>query len=300
MAKHKITIGIPAYNEEANITFLIEDIERQKQESIGIEKILIYSDGSTDETVTRIKEIKDPRVELISSNVRKGIALGLNIINDLSTSEILIVLNADIRIKDPYFLEKMAQPILEQGADLVSCPVYELPPTNLLGEVLGVSMDIKRKVFGQLRFGKNVFTCHGRARAFSKKLYRDIGFNFSVGEDAYSYLYCVDNHYRYAYVSNTTVFYKLPDNLIDHQSQSLRYYYSQKLLSEIFGEELIAAEYKFPSFLFLKSYFYYLIRKPLLVILYSLLWCFVRWRSLFVFSFKDKWDIALSSKRLNK
>ena len=38
-----VTIGIPAYNEEANIAFLLEDILKQRQETFQLKKILVIS-----------------------------------------------------------------------------------------------------------------------------------------------------------------------------------------------------------------------------------------------------------------
>jgi len=46
----KITIGIPAYNEEKNIGNLLNDILNQKLEHNILEKILVISDNSTDKT----------------------------------------------------------------------------------------------------------------------------------------------------------------------------------------------------------------------------------------------------------
>ena len=45
-----LTVGIPAYNEEANIIQLIDDILKQEYDGLELMKVIVSSDASTDST----------------------------------------------------------------------------------------------------------------------------------------------------------------------------------------------------------------------------------------------------------
>ena len=48
--KLTVSVGIPAYDEEANIKSLLEAILQQRQENFILKSIIVVSDGSTDRT----------------------------------------------------------------------------------------------------------------------------------------------------------------------------------------------------------------------------------------------------------
>jgi len=116
-----ITIGIPALNEEFNIGALLDSLLKQKQEGFCIKKIIISSDGSTDNTVSIVNSYKDRRVKVIDNKVRKGVAVRQNQLIDHANTDILVLLDADITVADPKFLKKLIAPIKAGKADLCSC-----------------------------------------------------------------------------------------------------------------------------------------------------------------------------------
>ena len=54
MNTQSITIGIPAYNEEANIKYLLKLLLNQKIKNAAIHEVIVVSDGSTDGTVLQV------------------------------------------------------------------------------------------------------------------------------------------------------------------------------------------------------------------------------------------------------
>src|SRR3990167_3614295 len=67
-----VSIGISAYNEEKNIRGLLESVLGQTEDGFELAEILVVSDGSTDQTADRIREVLDPRVKLVVSDTREG------------------------------------------------------------------------------------------------------------------------------------------------------------------------------------------------------------------------------------
>jgi glycosyltransferase involved in cell wall biosynthesis len=140
-----VSIGIPAYNEEANIKYLLRDLFVQKTSGLSFKKIIVYSDGSTDSTISIIRKLKSKKIQLITGSKRQGISHALNRIVLAANSEILILLNADTRIKDKKFLLKITKPIIECRADIVSTKLAELPPKSIFEKVVYAGMKFKMR-----------------------------------------------------------------------------------------------------------------------------------------------------------
>ena len=67
-----VIVGIPAYNEEANILFLLNSILAQKQQNFNIMEILVVSDGSTDRTIKLVKSLKNKKIKTFNDLKRLG------------------------------------------------------------------------------------------------------------------------------------------------------------------------------------------------------------------------------------
>lgn len=296
--KPTVTIGIPAYNEEANIGNLLRQLLVQKEKGFVLEKIIVASDGSTDDTVNVVKSFKDPRISVLDNKERCGVASVQNQIIKLCESEILILLNADILIKGRGFLDRFVRRLIESKADLVSCRLKPLFPTNLFEKALYISVLVKTDVYESFNGGRSLFTCHGTARAFSKRLYKNFKFPQTVSEDAYSYLWCVLNGYKYDYAREAFVYYKLPDNLRDHEKQSARFYKGQKKLQEIFGRESVKKAHNLPKSLILKKSIKHLFKSPVEATIYILVLIFMKAKSHIGGEPKIAWDISKSTRSL--
>lgn len=295
-----LTIGIPAFNEEVNIGNLIQDILDQEELNIRIEKIIIASDGSTDKTVKIAKSFKDKRIVVLDNLKRDGLAERENQIIGLTRSDILVILNADTRIKDEKFIEKLTLPIVQKKADLTSPYIKEVKPEGIFEKILLISMKIKDFAYEEFKKGNNVYTCHGQARAFSRRLYRNLFFPSSIGEDAYSYFFCIKKGFDFKYIKSAQIVYRLPANFSDHEKQSLRFFQSQKLLSSKFGKDTIKAEYRISEFLLFLGVIKTLQEFPLYTILYLVVLFFLKIKSQFSKKIEDNWSVSISSKTLGR
>lgn len=294
-----LTVGIPAYNEEANIHFLIKDLLSQNQTGFKLKNIIVNSDGSSDNTTKEVKRIKNKKIILLHNKKRAGRILRQNQIMKLSNADVLVLLDADTQVKDKDFLRKIVAPIIKGKADLTSARVEELEPENFMEKILETSMKLKKYIFENINKGDNLYTCHGRSRAFSKKLYKTIKFNDSVAEDAYSYLFCISRGMVYKFVGNTEIYYKLPSDFSDHKKQSIRFIKSQKSLINEFGEKLVEDSYMLPPLQTLTSLIKFAIKKPIPVSLYILIFGYIKVMSLFK-NVNIIWEISTSSKTLRK
>jgi len=298
LKKRRLAIGIPSYNEEANIGHLLADLARQELENFELEEIIVYCDGCTDGTVRAVGYSGVKGAKAIVGESRQGVGHGLNTIMSTTNADVLVILNADIMIKDPQFLEKIAGPILKRHADLTSVSPIELRAKGFLEEVLDLSNRIKKDIFESYRDGNNVYTCHGQARAFSKRLYKELVVRSNIGEDAYSYFFCLKNGYRYSFVADTHVYYKLPSKIRDHFRQSTRFFDSKRELRNYFDADLLSSQYVLPVSLVFSEALKYLLRYPVQVVSYVALTLAIKVFSLFRPQTKDLWEASTSTKNL--
>ncbi len=112
----KISIVIPAYNEEKTIA---EIIHRVKKTEIGLEKeIIVIDDGSNDGTREILKNLADESLKVIfhEKNLGKGVALRTGF--SQATGDIILVQDVDLEY-DPRDYPRLLEPILDGRADVV-------------------------------------------------------------------------------------------------------------------------------------------------------------------------------------
>lgn len=291
-----VTIAIPAYNEASNISNILRDLLSQKVKDFTIKKILVVSDGSSDRTTEKVKQFKSSKIELIDDKQRRGLAFRQNQIFSLAKTDAVLLVQADTRVNDKNFVQKLISPILEKKADLTAAKLEELKSYSSIAQTLDWSMKLKKNIYQHVNQGQNVYTCYGPARAFSKRLYSKLKFKHSVGEDAYSYFFCKKKNMIFLAIEEAKVYYKLPDKLADHLNQSLRFNSSRDLLEKEFGKEIVMKEYALPFNIILVQTFKSIIEAPQLFINYLLITVFIKMVSILKKETNDIWKIAHTSK----
>jgi biofilm PGA synthesis N-glycosyltransferase PgaC len=105
------SIGIMAYNEEANIERTLRAVLTQQGPSIRIEEIIVVASGCTDRTVPIVQEIaeQEPRVHLYVQEKREGKASAINLFLKKASSEVAVLIGADV-IPDEMAIEHLCSP----------------------------------------------------------------------------------------------------------------------------------------------------------------------------------------------
>src|SRR5215208_6464718 len=96
------SVGIMAYNEEANIADAIGAVLGQKLSSSEIAELIVVASGCEDRTVPIVSEIagRDPRVRLIEQERREGKASAINLFIGAATAPVLLMVSADVLVED--------------------------------------------------------------------------------------------------------------------------------------------------------------------------------------------------------
>ena len=134
MAK-KLSIVIPAYNEEKFIGKLLEKIREVDTESLGLQKqIIVVNDCSQDNTASIVKKFKEAKLLEHKQNAGKGKAVRTGL--DAATGDYLIIQDADLEY-DPQDYIPMLKPLLADEADVVYGSRYlKYPESGIIKNLL--------------------------------------------------------------------------------------------------------------------------------------------------------------------
>ncbi len=113
----KISVVIPVMNEEENIEPLFKAL-REALEGLDYELIFV-DDGSTDNTVQKIKELADERTKLLvlSRNFGQSLAMAAGI--DAARGDVIATIDGDLQ-NDPRDIPIMLEKMQKEGWDVVA------------------------------------------------------------------------------------------------------------------------------------------------------------------------------------
>src|SRR5215467_11427181 len=114
------SIGIMAYNEEANIARTIQSVLEQTGPTICIEEVIVVASGCTDRTVPIVTEMtqKEQRIHLYVQEKREGKASAINLFLKKATSPVVILIGADV-IPEALAIENLCAPFKDPKIGMV-------------------------------------------------------------------------------------------------------------------------------------------------------------------------------------
>ncbi len=176
----KLSIIVPAYNEEETIEEALERVLAVDLGDVGKE-VLVVDDASTDRTAEVLERFQDrPRVTVLKQRENGGKGYAIRTALAHATGDIVIIHDADLEY-DPQDFPLIIEPILKGEADVVY-------GSRFLGSIEGMRIPhlVANKIFAwaaTLLFGKRVTdeaTCY---KAFRIDILRSLnlkcqGFEF--------------------------------------------------------------------------------------------------------------------------
>ena len=132
------SVGIMAYNEEANIERTLRAILDQQSLTTRIEEVIVVASGCTDHTVPLVDMIarQEPKVSLYVQEKREGKASAINLFLKQATSQVVVLLGADV-IPEASALENLCAPFKDPTIGMVGGrPVPVNDPSTFMGHAI--------------------------------------------------------------------------------------------------------------------------------------------------------------------
>lgn len=297
--KITVALAVSAYNEEKNIKAFLRSILAQKEDGFKMKKILIVSDGSSDNTVKYARELKSSKIVVKEFKERIGKSSRLNQIYKSLNTDILVQSDADVVFAHEFVLHDLVQPLIK-NKKVGMCGGNPLPvkgetfiekAINCTTEAYG---EFRRKVKG----GDNVFSADGRLLAYKKDLVKKIKIpEDMIANDMYTYFCCLSEGNKYRYVNSAVVYFRSPQTIKDHIRQNVRFRASPIRMKIYFPNKLVKQEFFIPINIFLLSFIKQFIKHPILSMSIYFINRYCTLKAKFVEqSLTAKWDIARTTE----
>ncbi|MEV8511763.1 glycosyltransferase [Dactylosporangium sp. NPDC051484] len=293
----RVCVGIPAYNEAANIGRLLRDLLAQDETGYELVEIVVASDGSSDDTAAIVRGFADRRVKLRDSRERLGKTTRMNQLLSGFDGDILILLDADVALGAPDFVSRAARDFRpEYGVMAVNA--VPLAGRTLVEKCVVAGSSAVECAAARWDGGSNYLAFRGACLVLGQEFARRLELPASVvTNDAYVYFHARQLGYEPKYDREVHVRFRVPGTLRDQLRQSERFRHSSAELARALADRSIPASYRVPRGILVRAFLAQLRTRPLALTGYVVLTVYLRAR---IAGKPDvTWDIATSTKELD-
>jgi glycosyltransferase involved in cell wall biosynthesis len=213
----RVTVGIPAYNEEQNIVNLLRSLEEQRP----LISEVIVSDDSSDKTPVLVRDFakRSPLdISLLHHETRRGAAAAWNEILHKATGDVVVLYDADT-IPHPSCTEQLMSRVSENTALCAS----NSQPVQAAGIAGRASAFISNWLRSIRQSGLSQYTVMGRALAISASAAGKILIPPElIAIDLYLQCRVLEMGLDVAYNDDAVVYFKPPGSMQDLASQVVR------------------------------------------------------------------------------
>ncbi len=299
--KLTVTVGICALNEENSIQSVIRSVLNQRGNNYTLTKIHVISDGSSDNTASKVLEIKDQRIELVVGKSRLGMNRRLNQIFAKSTTDVLIKLDADILPIQLNLISRLVAPFKDPHIGYVSGKLVAAPPSTFLEKAINSGRYAWDLVRDFAPHQNEVYQCAGPVYALSKKLVKNLQFPNDVWADiGYLYFNTITQNLKFRYVPSAKVWIHPPTTLRDHVHQITRYQGESQPLYSHFNKSMIDDAYAIPKHILIQYKLLTFLKYPI----HSLALLLINSYAKYIYNdneinIRSNWAMITSSKKIH-
>ncbi|MEU0556549.1 glycosyltransferase [Dactylosporangium sp. NPDC006015] len=292
----RVSIGIPAYNEAANIGRLVRGLLAQDETGYELVEIVVASDGSSDDTAAIVQGFSDQRVKLRDSRERLGKTTRMNQLLSDFDGDILILLDADVAVGAPDFVSCAARDFRPKYG-VMAVNAVPLAGRTLVEKCVVAGSSAVEQAAAHWDGGSNYLAFRGACLVLGQEFARRLELPASlVSNDAYVYFCARQLGYTPKYAREIRVRFRVPATIRDHLRQSERFQHSSAELARALADLSIPTSYRVPRGILVRAFLTQLRRRPLALVGYVVLTVHTR---VHIGRKPDvTWDIATSTKEL--
>ncbi len=226
MKKPTVTIGIPAHNAELTIEQVLKAIISQDMTSYYLKKIYVACDGCVDKTEEIVETFSKEHsvVQLIADNRRVGKSGRINEFYDLSNTDFFVGIDDDSVLADPKTLEVILKAFNDKNVALAAPLNIPFKPKTLVGRGVAAYDFFWARATENIDFGNNVHNHISRVSAIHRKLYKKIKLPSNCqADDHYLFFICLKKGYKFKFVRETKIYFRVAEQFMDHIKQQTRW-----------------------------------------------------------------------------
>lgn len=296
----KISVGIPAFNEEQNIGKLLDSILLQElPENLTLHEIIV-SDDSTDSTPIIVQNYasKNGMIRHIHHQTRNGTFFALNEIFKMQESDFLVIIAAD-SLMHPTTIKNLITPFIDSSdAGLVAGnPVPICNSRNIVTRASKFSASILR----QMRIDGRRNILIGRLFAIRRKLLDNLVLPAgTIAEEPYIVEKCINSQMKIKYSDSAICYYAPPQNIRDFVVQNKRSLDGQKniIKMENLKNQVVRKSTKIDSSL-ISAFLKCMLCSPIDSACWLVLKIIEKSKSSTYQNISPQWDISYSTKNVD-
>ncbi len=212
------SLGITAYNEEANIGKLLQRIRDQQLQQVAITEIVVVASGCTDgtERVVQTFAAQDDRIRLLVQEKREGKASAMNLFIREAQEDLLILCSADL-LPALDAVEQLMLPFTDPEVGMTGC---HPAPVNDPATFMGFAVHLLWRLHHALNMAGSF---KGGEMVGFRRLFTRIPYHTAVDEASIEPI-VRGQGYRVQYCPDAIVTNKGPETVADFLRQRRRIY----------------------------------------------------------------------------
>lgn len=295
----KVTVGIPTYIGGVS---LVKTVESLLQSEYIHFRIIVSVDGKRLDADIKKALSRDPRVEIVENEIRRGQVGGIRQILSLSTDQDIVILTQDDLLFSSSLLGRMVGAFEhDQDLTMVTADAVPLQPVTFFERIIHAGFFMVKSIEQRWNGGDNFLNAAGRCIAFRKPMTDHIFEEIQeevINCDAHFYFINKKFGGKFYRQADALYFFRSPKSLADHLKQSKKY---QNVAAELYKYRRIDAfnEYAVPRDLKLRAALGGVVTNPIFTILYFLVLLYTRLHGDQTFKKATRfWDTDESTKEL--
>ncbi len=233
--KIRCSVGITAYNEEANIGQLLQAMLDQRLYSVEISEIIVVASGCEDRTVDIVRGYmaRDPRIKLIVQECREGKTSAVNLFLQQAQEDICVLESGDT-LPGEDSIEKMVRMFADPQVGMTGA---QKVPVNAPQHIIGYLSHLRLRLEHQLCLE---IPRTGELIAF-RKVFDHIPPDVAMDE-AFVEALIIQRGMQVRYAPDAVVFNMGPETLGDFIRQRRRNFAGHLYLKDKYGYKVASLE----------------------------------------------------------
>ena len=222
------SIGVMAYNEQANIGQLLGSLISQRSCSVTPREIIVVASGCTDGTQSIVQDSakRDARVRLLVQRRREGKASAINEYLRSTTENIVVLCSADL-VPSETAIEELVTPFSDVEVGITCArPVPVNDPTTFMGFAAHMLWNLHHEI--------NLMSFKAGEMIAFRRIFQRIPYDTVVDESSIEPVIRAQG-YKVRYVPSAIVFNKGPDTVRDFMEQRRRIYSGHLAVRRVLG-----------------------------------------------------------------